>query len=70
MTPKGLCFSADGRSGHVQYIDVAFAEQNEAVNLSEELASDLKNGLAKLGGNRPFDNRLTKGFIHPQAGQF
>jgi hypothetical protein len=54
----------------VQYIDVAFAGQNETVNLSEELTGDLKNGLAKLGGNRPFDDHLTKGFIHPQAGEF
>jgi hypothetical protein len=70
MAPKGLFLSADGRSGEVQYVDVAFAGQNEVLNLSEELAGDLENGLAKFGGKRPLDARLTKGFIHPQAGQF
>ena len=69
MVPKDLCLSADGRSGQVHYIDVAFSEQNEVTNLSEELARDLGNGLAKIGGNRPFDDRLTKGLFHPQAGQ-
>jgi hypothetical protein len=70
MVPKGLCLSANGRSGEVQYLDVAFCGQNEVVNLSEELASDLKKGLTRIGGNRSLDDHLTKGFVHPQAGQF
>jgi hypothetical protein len=70
MVPKGLCLSADGRSGEVQYLDVAFAGQSEVVNLSSELASDLGNGLAKMGEKRPLDDHLTKGFVHPQADQF
>jgi hypothetical protein len=70
MLPRDLCLSADGRSGQLQYCDVAFCGQNELVNLSEELASDLGNGLTKLGGGkRPLDDRLTKGAVHPQAGQ-
>jgi hypothetical protein len=70
MVPKGLFLSADGRSGEVQYIDVAFCGQDQVINLSEELASDLKTGLPRIGGNRPFDDRLTKGLIHSEAGQF
>jgi hypothetical protein len=70
MVPRDLCLSSDGRSGQIQYVDVAFCGQDEVINLSEELASDLRHGLAKFGGNRPLDDRLTKGFIHPQAGQF
>jgi hypothetical protein len=69
MVPKGLCLSADGRSGQVQYLDVAFCGQDETVNLSSELASDLGNGLPKLGGNRALDNRLANGFIHPEGDQ-
>jgi hypothetical protein len=53
---------------------IAFCKQSgagcEVINLSTELASDLKNGLAKVGGNKPLDDRLTKGVIHPQGGQF
>jgi hypothetical protein len=70
MVPRDLCLSSDGRSGQIQYVDVAFCGQDEVINLSEELVSDLKNGLAKLRSNRALDDRLTKGFIHREAGQF
>jgi hypothetical protein len=46
---KQLRLSTKATQSEVQYLDIALAQQNEAVRLQEELASDLLSGLKKIG---------------------